>query len=203
MMKKPKDIRISRTATLFPALAVILTGLVALGGCGGEVATPTPTPSPTPPAPLTEAQFRGLLSAEDVQEAVGTTASLTTRFLDYKRMAQEVAPEQVVNMDSFFGLGFETDRGTSGITLTIIDFDSVVSMKAHFTDVQSQTGAETMNVDLGDAAFGTEPGGGIAVFTFAKGDRMVQLFSSAPPGEQSLTDLDGLIELARVVDSRL
>ncbi len=178
-------------------LAVMATYMTALTSCGGEAATPTPS------APLTETQFRALLSAEDVQGAIGITASLTTRFFNYKELAQEVAPQQVANMDSFFGRGFETEAGASGITLTIIDFDTVASMTAHFTEVQSQTGAAESSVDFGDAAFGREPGGGISVFTFARGDKMVQLFSSAPPGEQSLTDLDGLIALARVVDSRL
>ena len=175
--------------------------IMALTGCGGESATPAPTPSPG--APLTETQFRALLSTEDVQEAVGTSKALTTRFFNYKEMAQGVDPQQVVNMDSFFGLGFETEGGTSGITLTIIDFDTVESMDGHFLEVQSQTAAVGSSVDIGDAAFSREPGGGIAVFTFARGDKMVQLFSSAPPGEQSLTDLDGLIALARVVNGRL
>ena len=185
-------------------LAVIITSTTVLVGCGGEAATPTPT------APLTEAQFRGLLSVEEVQEAVGTTAELTKQFVDYRRMAQEVDPQQVVNMDSFFGLGFETERAASGITLTIIDFDSTESMTAHFTevknqfkDVESEIGGEAVNIGIGDDAFSVGPGGGVSVVTFAKGDKMVQLHSSAPPGEEALTEVDGLIELARVVDSRL
>ncbi len=179
---------------ILAAIAVVMT---ALSGCGGEAATPIPS------APLTEIQFRALLSAEDVQKAIGTSKVLTTRFFNYKEMAQAVDPQQVVNMDSFFGRGFETDRGASGITLTIIDFDTVASMDGHFLEVQSQTGAAESSVDFGDAAISREPGGGIVVFTFARGDKMVQLFSSAPPGEEVLTDLDGLIALARVVDSRL
>ena len=177
--------------------AIVAVAIMELTGCGGETATPTPS------APLTGIQFRALLSAEDVQETIGTSKALTTRFFNYKEMALEVDPQQVVNMDSFFGLGFETEGGTSGITLTIIDFDTVESMDGHFLEVRSQTDATESSVELGDAAFSREPGGGISVFTFARGDRMVQLFSSAPPGEQSLTDLDGLISLARVVDSRL
>ena len=181
-------------------LAIMATTMTALTACGGEAPTPTSTPS----GPLTETQFRGLLSAEDVQEAIGTSEALTTRFFNYKKLGQKVAPQQVANMDSFFGRGFEIEEGASGITLNIIDFDTVASMAAHFTEVQSQSGAEAMSIGFGDGAYGIgASGAGVAVLTFSKGDKIAQLYSSAPPGEEVLTDLDGLIALARVVDSRL
>ena len=198
MMRPLTHLLNPRNSARYLMLAIMATAMTALTACGGEAATPTPS------APLTETQFRALLSAEDVQEAIGTSKTLTTRFFNYKELAQEVAPQQVANMDSFFGRGFETEAGASGITLTIIDFDTVASMTAHFTEVQSQSGAEAMSIEFGDGAYGIgSSGAGVSVLTFAKGDRMVQLFSSAPPGEEVLTDLDGLIALARVVDSRL
>ena len=116
-------------------MALALT-LVAAAGCGGT--EPAAAPAPTAAAPgsapastvtaaaglgaaaLTEETFRALLTLEDVRAVAGSQLSVETRLLDYKEMAEGVDPAQAVNIDSFYGLGFETEDGGSGITLARI-----------------------------------------------------------------------------------
>ena len=80
---------------------------------------------------VSEQTFSGLLTAGDVEQLLTAEVPLTTTFRDFKDMAENVDPAQVVSMDSWFGLTIETD-GDDGMTFTLIDFDSPTSADARF-----------------------------------------------------------------------
>ena len=200
-------------------MALALT-LVAAAGCGGT--EPAAAPAPTAAAPgsapastvtaaaglgaaaLTEETFRALLTLEDVRAVAGSQLSVETRLLDYKEMAEGVDPAQAVNIDSFYGLGFETEDGGSGITLSVIDSDSEASAQARFEEMSTGPLVD-MGVPIGDASAEVELNaqgiGGMIVFV--KGDKAVSLHTAQPEGQPPLVPLAGLEGLATLVAGRL
>jgi len=111
-------------------------------------------------------------------------------------------------MDSFYGLSFQTEDGMKAITLAAIDFDSQASAQNHFENVKSETqepSFDTMDPPIGDASAEVEVNAqGIgSMVVFIKGDKVVQLHTAQPNGEQVLTDLEGLENLAEIVEKKL
>ena len=152
---------------------------------------------------LTEENFKTLLTVEDVEGVLLAQVPLTTEFYDYKEMAESVDPEQVADIDSFYGLSFQTDDGMKAITLAAIDFDSQASAQNHFENVTQ--GMHVMDPPLGDASAEVELNAqGIgSMVVFIKGDKVIQLHTGQPDGEQALTDLEGLENLAEIVAQKL
>lgn len=90
------------------------------------------------PPTITEDSFVALPTEKDVRGVLTTEVALTTRFYDYKAMAEEVDPAQVENMDSWDGLVIEAADGTRGVTFSAIDFDSTSSAQDHFEKMRSE-----------------------------------------------------------------
>ncbi len=155
---------------------------------------------------LTEENFKTLLTVEDVQGVLTSEVPLKTEFYDYKVMTESVDPAQVVNMDSWYGMAFDTEDGMKGLTFSVIDFGSQTSAQDHFEMMTAETpGLEIMSLPIGDASAEVEVNAaGIgSIVVFIKGDKAVQLHTAQPNGEQPLTSLEGLKNLAQTVEAKL
>ena len=185
------------------ALQMLLEETLGPQFAGGGQATVGPTPSEVSQA---EEAFRNLLTVEDVYTPLTTGVRLNTDFTDFKAMAERVDPAQVVNIDSWYGLGIDATSGDTSMTFSVVDFDSPSSALAHFNIVKSDTpGMQDMPQPIGDASiqveFNAQGIGGVLVFI--QGDKVIQLHTSQPEGEEPLLSLEGLEELAELVAGRL
>ncbi len=177
-------------------LALILTVLiVTLAGCAQQgIKT------------LTEDNFKTLLTVEDIESVLTSIVVLKTEFFDYKKMAESVDPAQVVNMDNWYGMGFATEDGMKGLTFAVVDFGSQTSAQDHFEMMIAETpGLEIMSSSIGDTSAEVEVNaqGFGSIVVFIKGDKVIQLHTAQPDGEQPLTDLNGLEKLAKIAEGRL
>ena len=130
---------------------------------------------------------------------------LNTRFSNNKEMAESVDPQQVVAMDSFYSLSFQTEDGMKCMTLTVIDFNSNSSAEQHFQKVRIESELESMQEPIGNDSYAKQFNsmgiGSIVVFLI--GDKLVQLHTAMPVGESPIVDLTGLVELAKKVEGKL
>lgn len=152
-----------------------------------------------------EESFRTLLTEEDVRAVLTSAVALTTRFFDYRALAEGVDPAQVEKMDSWYGLSFDAADGTKGVTFSAIDFASTLSAQDHFEKMKSETpGMQEMDPTIGDASIEVEVNtqgiGSMLVFIY--GDRVVSLHTTQPDDQEPLVSLAGLEELAELVASR-
>ncbi len=155
---------------------------------------------------LTEERFKALLTVEDIEGVLTSIVALKTEFFDYKEMAESVDPAQVVSVDSWYGMSFDTEDGMKGLTFSIIDFGSETSAQDHFVKMIVETpGLETMSLPIGDISAEVEVNaqGVGSIIVFLKGRKRIQLHTAMPAGEEALVDLEGLEELMRIVESRL
>ena len=154
---------------------------------------------------LTEQEFKSLLTVEDVQQEMTSPIELDTIFYDYKEMAESVDPQQVVDMDGFYGISFQTEDGMRSVTLAVIDFDSTSPAGQHLQQAKSERAWNRMQKSIGDESYGVElnSNGMGSVVIFLKGDRFVQLHTAMPDGESPIVDLDALKELANKVEEKL
>ncbi len=186
----------SSTSDVSPAPTVVV-----------EVGSPTPSIVDTPTAStLTEERFMALLTMNNLRGVLTTDISSQTQLLDYKEMAGSVDPSQVVNMDSWYGLGLQSEDEVKGMAFSVIDFDSKASAQGHYAKVNSETPEmQDMVLPIGDASIQIELNAeGIgSMLVFIKGDEVVSLHTAQPEGQQPLVSLEGLEELAKLVAGRL
>jgi hypothetical protein len=155
---------------------------------------------------ITEEQFKTLLTVEDIESILPFMVAWKTEFFDNKQMAESVDPAQVANLDSWYGMGFDTEDGMKGLTFSVIDFGSQTSAQDHFEKVRAETpGLEIMSLPIGDASAEVEVNAqGIgSIIVFITGDKLIQLHTAMPAGGGALVDLEELEELVRIVESRL
>ena len=122
-----------------------------------------------------------------------------------KEMAAAVDPAQVVNMDSWFAVTFESQDRFRGLVFSVIDFNSSRAAQDHFDRVVSETpGLTVMEVPIGDisanAVFNSQGIGSILMYRQA--DIFVSLHTAQPHGVEPLTPIEGLEELAQIVQER-
>jgi hypothetical protein len=189
-----------RKRYFYGLLLVLLLSVVLVASCANQEQETQPNQSS-----LTEKEFKNLLTVQDVQQVLVSQVELNTQFYNYKEMAESTDPQQVVAMDSFYGLSFQTGDGMKSMTLTVIDFDSSSSAEQHFQKIKIESELESMQDPVGDDSFAkqlnSEGMGSIVIFL--KGDRFVQLHTAMPPGESPIVDLIGLEELANKVEGKL
>jgi hypothetical protein len=120
-------------------------------------------------------------------------------------MAESADPKQVIAMDSFFGLSFQTEDGMKAITLAVIDFNSTYSAQQHLQKVKIESELESMEMPIGESSyekeFNSKDIGSIVIFL--KGDKFVSLQTAVPDSEEAVVDLKGLEELAKKVKKTL
>ena len=166
----------------------------------------SPSPTVNVVSAITEESFTTLLAEGDVQGVLPTVLPLTTRFYDYKEMAAVSDPSQVENMDSFYGLSFQTEDGAKGVTFSAIDFTSTAAARDHYEKVKSETpGMQDMSPPISDASanVNVDAEGVGSVLIFVKEDKALSFHTARPDGQQSLMSLERLETLAKLVASRL
>jgi hypothetical protein len=181
----------------FCLLLVLSLTIVSLSGCKAQSEQE---------GIITEEQFKSLLTVQDIENLLVSGVELDVTFFDYKKLAESIDPQQVANMDSFYGLSFQTGGGISGLTFSVIDFDSQTSADNHFEKMKLDTpGLENMALPIGDTSAEVEVNaqgiGSIIAFTLE--DRFVSFHTAMPEGESPIVDLSALEELARLVEERL
>lgn len=129
---------------------------------------------------LIEDGFRALLTAQDVEAVLASKVLLVTELYDYRQRAESVDLAQFVNIESFYGLSFQAEDGTAGVTFSVMDFD---------TEASAQAQADAQGIG--------------SVFVFVVGDKLVSLHTSMPEGETPLVSLEGRQQLTRTVERRL
>ncbi len=155
---------------------------------------------------LTEKQFKALLTVEDIESVLTSMVVFETEFRDYKKMAESVDPAQVEDMDSWYGMAFVAEDRMKSLTFNVIDFDSQTSAQDRFEKTRAEIpGLEIMNLSIGDTSAEVEVNAqGIgSIILFREGDQLIELYTVMPAGEETLVDLEGLEELARIAESRL
>jgi hypothetical protein len=154
---------------------------------------------------ITEEKFKSLLAEKDVEKVMGSQINITSKFYDYKNMTESTNPNDVINMNSFYGLSFQTEDGMKGITFSVIDFDSISSAQQHFQKIMNESELENMKKSIGDSSIEKEFNSkGIgSILVFKKENKVISLLTAMPENENPLTNLKGLEELAKIVDERL
>ena len=155
---------------------------------------------------VSEQTFVNLLTVRDVEQLLKAEVPLTTSYRDFKEMAENVDPAEVVNVDSWFGLTLETPASGDGLTFTLIDFDSPTSASAHFEKMRSAKKARPeLEASFGGSAYRVEMNfqsiGSMLVVV--KGDKLLSFNTAISEGQPALVTLEGLDELAALVVSRL
>ena len=154
---------------------------------------------------VSEQTFLHLLTTRDV-ELLATEVPLTTSYRDFKEMAENADPAQVVNIDSWFGLTLEAPDSADGLAFTLIDFDSPTSASAHFEKMRSAKKARPeAEAAFGGSAYRVEINFGSigSMLVVVKGDKLLSFDTVISEGQAPLVTLEGLDELAALVVSRL
>ena len=95
------------------ALETLLEETLGPQFAGGGQATPGPTPSEMSQA---KEAFSNLLTILDVEPLLVAPVRLRSELIDFKAMAERVDPAEVVNIDSWYGLGIDATSGDTGMT---------------------------------------------------------------------------------------
>lgn len=181
----------------FGLLIMLALSVVFINGCIGQ--------QKSEKSNLTEENFKSLLTEKDVEKVLESQINITSKFSDFKKMTESINPDNVINMNSFYGLSFQTEDGMKGITFSVIDFDSISSAEQHFQKVINESELENMKTSIGDSSaekeFNSQGIGSILVFK--KENKVILLATTMPENEKPLTNLKGLEELAKIVDERL
>ncbi len=181
-------------APLFAALAV------AAAACGTSVGTLTPVGE----EPLDEAAVRRLLTVADLDAAGVRTDGLELRVEDVRSLAEAVDAAQVREIRSWYALHFEREAPVSGLSVTMLDFDSAERAQAQLDVIESGPAFEPMSPAVGDRSASAAAGDDIsAALAFVAGRRLVTLHSIAASGAEALVGAAQLEELARLVEGRL
>ena len=158
--------------------------------------------------PLTEEQFKNLLSVDEIQEVLKIETSLNPEFINLYLKAEEVLPSQVEPLDSWFGTNYKSPDTINELKFSVTDYNSetITPLKK-----QLEKFSGTFQVGkLDDIVIGDLTYGGIinedtigSVILYSHGDKMVLMLTEFVNNEPPLTDFDGLIKLAKIVNERL
>ncbi len=188
------------------AAGVVMWAIVIITIPASSSDNKSPSPTVNVVSAITEERFTTLLAEGDVQGVLTTEVPVTAQFYDYKEMAAVSDPSQVENMDSFYGLSFQTEDGAKGVTFSAIDFTSTAAARDHYEQIKSETpGMQAMSPPISDASANVDVNAeGIgSVLIFVKGDKALSFHTARPDGQQSLMSLERLETLAKLVASRL
>jgi hypothetical protein len=186
-----------RKKIYFGFLVVLFLSVVFLSGCIGQ--------EKSQENKFTEEGFKSLLAEKVIEKVLDSQVNITTKFIDFKKMMESTNSSDVIHINSFYGLNFQTEDGMKVITFLVIDFDSISSAQQHFQKVKNEAELENMKTIIGDSSLEKEfnsKGMGSAV-VFKKENKVIQLHTTMPDNEKPLTNIKGLEELAKIVDERL
>ena len=197
----------------------LLASLLLVYCSDGNGIVPEPTPASSEPLTsiaeedsgpvfLTEDEFRALLTADDIEPVLREQADLkTAEFIDLKKVLEERGVQQMFPLDSGFSIFFVNEDETKSIRLGVFDMKSLVGATSQYEEVKANTEPEleVMIPPIGNASSQMEANAdGIGSnVVFLRADKLVTLHTGVREGEDALTDLAGLRELARIIDGRL
>ncbi|MDA0798458.1 MAG: hypothetical protein O2826_10130 [Chloroflexi bacterium] len=196
---------------IFRLVPLATTAVLLLAACG-STADPTPTapPTATPPmvaqptsTPTPDGKANGrldlnaLLTIADVEASLPELSSLTTAVIDYYAMIEAPNPEQVVGMNSFAGLVFQSS-GTASVTLAVVDFENAALAEAHLTT--SSPGLELTDIEGSDDSYAAQGGDLIAILS-RSGNYVVSINGSGLP--ETDAELEAGTKLLALALSRL
>jgi len=181
---------------LFFGVLVLVLCLTALVGCSKDE------------KPVSEEQFKALLTMEDINSLLDEKITLETTFNDVKRSAPNAQPSAIASVDRAYALIFNTEDATKGLTFTLTDFDSKKAARAKYDQVKAATGPPIftdMSLVIGDASVELmRDGRGIgSIIMFIAGDRNVTVHTTLGATVDPLISLDDLKKLAIMVEERL
>lgn len=168
-------------------------------------------------APVTEASFSSLLSIDDLNAVASREVSASPTLRDYKQLAENVVPNQVVNINSWYGHDYASSNGKGEMTFSLIDFKSNEAARLRYAETRSSnqkdpfmTGNvpvtfQKMNPPIGDASMGlsSNVNGLGPMVIFLKGSRLVQLHTAQSQAAEPLFSIEGLQSLARIIEAKL
>jgi len=152
---------------------------------------------------MTLESFEDLLTLEDIK-SVSPIEDLDSEITDYKEQAGRVDPAQVQDIRSWYGFTASFRGGNPGLTMTVIDFDSVTAASRHYEFV---AGDDLLPMDstVGDlsalAEFNSQGIGSMLVFI--QGNAMVSVHTTVDAGQPPLMTRENLEEMANLVSGRL
>ncbi len=195
----------SLTARLL-AIAGLVLALVVFAGCSSPdlEATSTARAAPTPTT-VSELGVLDLLSSAEIGQVTSEDVSFK-QVRDMKALLAEETPERFKGVDAWFSVSYSDRSENRSVSLSVIDFDRAFTANASLHGFRLGLSAEAMEYPVGDSSATAVMGepATAAIVIFVKGDKHIQIFSDVFEGsDPPLTDIDGLLELARLVESRL
>ena len=175
---------------------VLALCLTAVAGCSNDE------------KPVSEAQFKTLLTVEDINDLLDEEVALETTLNDIKRSATDTSPSAVASVDRAYALIFNAEDAQRGLTLTLTDYDSEKTAREKYEEIKAGTGpllfSDTSQV-IGDASVQvTLDGRGIgSIIMFIAGDKNISLHTTLNAPMDPLIGLDDLEKLAVIVEERL
>ena len=163
---------------------------------------------------INEDQFRNLLSLKEVESVLKEKEELQEyAFTDIKMLldsrvdTQRVAVQQVFPLDSGYSVFFGNNQGTKSIRFAVLDMKSLVDATHQYEEIKNSTepplqvmespiGHASAEIDANIAELGSN-------IVFIKADKLITLHTIMPEGELPLTDLEGLRQLARIIEKKL
>ncbi len=178
------------------AVAPLFLVLVFVAGCSGTEQIEK----------VTEENFQTLLTLEgDVRGLLVTDQEIQVDVLDTRALAGSVDAEDVLQIESWYTVTFETPDRNKRMIMSVIDYVSEAAALSRLEVLRSDLPIQIMDPPIGDESFQVlenEIGvGGLIVFK--KGDKAVTLHTAQRDGEDYLVNLEGLEELARRVAGKL
>ena len=163
---------------------------------------------------MNEDQFRNLLTLDEVESILKIKEDLQEyAFTDIKMLldsrvdTQRVAVQQVFPLDSGYSVFFGNDQETKSIRLAVLDMKTLVDATHQYEEIKSSTepALQVMESPIGHASAEIDANiaGLGANIVFIKGDKLITLHTIMPEGELPLTDLEGLRQLARIIEQKL
>ena len=153
------------------------------------------------PTGLTEDQFKRLLTLQDIQKlSTPSNIELKGNFYNYKA-APDVDPVRTLHMNSYYGIVFMSDDTSTGIALTVVDFDTITALQQNLRSIQAESQLQRMENPVGTASLKREfnARGLGSVLVFQKGSTLVELLTGVPDGATPFMTLQNLEVLARQI----
>ena len=163
---------------------------------------------------INEDQFMNLLSLEEVESVLIEKEELQQyAFTDIKMLldsridTQRVAVQQVFPLDSGYSVFYGNKQETKSIRFAVLDMNTLVDATNQYEEIKSSTepplqvmespiGHASAEIDANIAGLGSN-------IVFIKGDKLITLHTIMPEGELPLTGLEGLRQLARIIEQKL
>jgi hypothetical protein len=135
---------------------------------------------------------------------VSEAADMDVEIIDGKKKAAGIDPSQVENILSWYALDVTANGGYSGLTMSVMDFDSLSAAQAHY-DLVTADGLLPMDTVFGDRSAGAEiNGGGFgSMLVFMHGNTLISLHTTMGNSQPPLVTQPNLEEMAKLISGRL